>query len=391
MGQQVPIRFVFMRGGTSKAIFLWESDLPADRSLRDRVILSLFGSPDPRQVDGLGGADILTSKLAVIGPPSREGADLDYTFAQVSISEPVVDYDINCGNISAAVGVYALEEGIVQPRGSHARVRIHNTNTGSVFVAHVPVEDGEPAVEGELAIDGVPGTGAPILLDYAETVGGATGRLLPTGNREDALDVPGQGEVRASIVDIGNLSVFFPAAALGLHGTEGPNDLDADRLSAFDAVKDAAARLLGLPEGGLVPVPVAVSPPAGYTGYGTGEPLAAADVSVVARVVGGRPPAAHKAFPGTVGVATAVAALVPGTSVSDAATAPGRGKPIAIGHPSGVLPVWARVRAEGHGFFVEQAAYARTARRLAEGTAYVRRSVWPEVAGVVAGAEAYPP
>jgi len=390
MSQQVPIRFVFMRGGTSKAVFLRESDLPADRSARDRIILSLFGSPDPRQVDGLGGADILTSKLAVIGPPSREDADLDYTFAQVSISEPVVDYDINCGNISAAVGIYALEERIVRPQGSPAPVRIHNTNTGSVFVAHVPVEDGGPAVEGDLAIDGVPGTGAPILLDYAETVGGATGRLLPTGNRDDVLDVPGHGEVRASIVDIGNLSVFFPAAALGLHGTEGPADLDPGRLSAFDAVKDAACRLLGLPEGGLVPVPVAVSPPADYTGYGTGELVAGADVSLVARVVGGRPPAAHKAFPGTVGVTTAVAALIPGTVVSEAAVPPGQDEPVAIGHPSGVLPVWARVRAEGEGFLVEQAAYARTARRLAEGVAYVRRSVWLE-GGVVAAPGAYSP
>jgi 2-methylaconitate cis-trans-isomerase PrpF len=390
MSQQVPIPFVFMRGGTSKAVFVRESDLPADRSLRDRVILSLFGSPDPRQVDGLGGADILTSKLAVIGPPSRGDADLDYTFGQVSISEPAVDYDINCGNISAAVGVYALEERIVRPGSSPVAVRIHNTNTDSVFVAHVPIEDGRPVVEGGLAIDGVPGTGASILLDYAETVGGATGRLLPTGNRDDMLDVPGHGAFRASIVDIGNLSVFFPAAALGLHGTEGPADLDLDRLSAFDAVKDAAARLLGLPEGGLVPVPVAVSPPADYMSYGTGEPVAAADVSLVARVVGGRPPAAHKAFPGTVGVTTAVAALIPGTAVFEAAVPPGRDEPVAIGHPSGVLPVWASVRAQGEGCLVEQAAYARTARRLAEGVAYVRRSVWPEE-GIAVVTETYAP
>ncbi|HLB04714.1 MAG TPA: PrpF domain-containing protein, partial [Gaiellaceae bacterium] len=171
---------------------------------------------------------------------------------------------------------------------------------------------------------------------------------------------------------------------------EGPDDLDSDRLSAFDAVKDAAARLLGLPEGGLVPVPVAVSPPADYTGYGTGELLTAADVNLVARVVGGRPPAAHKAFPGTVGVTTAVAALIPGTVVSDAAVPPRQDEPVAIGHPSGVLPVWARVRAEGEDVLVEQAAYARTARRLAEGIAYVRRSAWTEGSVTVAPG-AYPP
>ena len=364
MGRQVQIPFVLMRGGTSKAVFLREHDLPDDPAARDRVILSVFGSPDPRQVDGLGGADILTSKLAIIGPPSRDDADLDYTFAQVSISEPLVSYDINCGNISAAVGTYALEEGLVRPDGDVATVRIHNTTTGSVFVAEVPLEGGEPAVEGDLTVDGVPGTGAPILLDFAQTVGGATGALLPTGHPVDVLDVPGIGPVEASVVDIGNLSVFFRADALGLRGSEAPAELEPETLRAFDAVKDAAARLLGLPAGALVPVPAAVS-------------RAAGEESLIARVVGGRPPAAHKAYPGTVGVCTAVAALIPGTTVFAVTAQPPPGEPIVIGHPSGVLPIWTRVRAEGEGWAVEQAAYARTARRLAEGQAYVRRSAWP--------------
>jgi len=145
MTQQVPIRFVYMRGGTSKAVFLRSGDLPDDPAARDRIILSLFGSPDPRQVDGLGGADILTSKLAIIGPSSRPDADLDYTFAQVSISEPYVSYDINCGNISSAVGVYAIEEGFVRPQEGTTTVRINNTNTRSILVADVPVEGGEAA------------------------------------------------------------------------------------------------------------------------------------------------------------------------------------------------------------------------------------------------------
>lgn len=376
MTRQVPIRFVLMRGGTSKAVFLRESDLPAEREVRDRLILSLFGSPDPRQIDGLGGADILTSKLAIIGRPSREDADLDYTFAQISVSEPHVSYDINCGNISSAVGTYAVEEGFVRPDGDSVSVRIHNTNTHSVFVAQIPLEEGEPAVEGNLAVDGVPGTGAPILLDFSPTVGGATGSLLPTGSATDTLDVPGVGQVQASVVDIGNLSVFFAAEALGLRGTELPAELAPETLGAFDAVKDAAARRLGLPEGALVPVPVAVAPPAAYAALG-GSPVAAADVSLVARVVGGRPPSPHKAYPGTVGVTTAVAALLAGTVVAGVTRPPAAGAPIAIGHPSGVLPIWARVREAAGGWEVEQAAYARTARRLAEGTAYVRRSVWP--------------
>ncbi len=375
MTRQVPIRFVLMRGGTSKAVFLRESDLPAEREARDRVILSLFGSPDPRQVDGLGGADILTSKLAIVGPPTREDADVDYTFAQVSVSEPHVSYDINCGNISAAVGTFAVEEGFVRTDGTSASVRIHNTNTRSVFVAEVPLEEGEPAVEGDLEIDGVPGTGAPILLDFAPTVGGATGSLLPTGSTADTLDVPGIGQITASIVDIGNLSVFFAAGALGLRGTELPAELTPETLRAFDAVKDAAARRIGLPEGSLVPVPVAVAPPEPYAAL-DGSPVVAADVSVVARVVGGRPPSPHKAYPGTVGVTTAVAALLPGTVVAAVAALPAAGEPLAIGHPSGVLPIWTHVRETAGGWEVEQAAYARTARRLAEGTAYVRRGAW---------------
>ncbi len=374
--QQVPIPFVLMRGGTSKAVFLRESDLPAGGEARDRVILALFGSPDPRQVDGLGGADILTSKLAIIGPPSRDDADLDYTFAQVSISEPHVSYDINCGNISAAVGTYALEEGIVRADDGAASVRIHNTNTRSVYVADVPLEQGEPAIEGDCVVDGVPGTGARILLDFAPTAGGATGALLPTGATADALDVPGIGEIEVSIVDIGNLGVLFWAEALGLRGTEGAADFGPERLAAFDAVKDAAARRLGLREGGLIPVPVAVAPPADYVSLG-GSTVSASDVSVVGRVVGGIPPALHKAFPGTTSVTIAVAALLPGTTVAAVARPPAEDEPVTIGHPSGLMPVWARICAGGDGFLVERAAYSRTARRLAEGTAYVRRAVWP--------------
>src|SRR3972149_4492720 len=160
-GQQAGIPFVLMRGGTSKAAFLRQADLPSDRQERDRVILSLFGSPDPRQVDGLGGADILTSKLAIIGPSSRADADLDYTFAQVSISEPVVDYDINCANISAAVGPYAVDEGLVPGVEPLTSVRIHNTNTGRVLVAELQVAGGTAGGGGGLAVGGRARRGAP--------------------------------------------------------------------------------------------------------------------------------------------------------------------------------------------------------------------------------------
>ena len=223
MSEQVAIRCVIMRGGTSRALFLRANDLPADPRARDAVVLALFGSPDPRQIDGLGGADILTSKVAVIGPASRGDADVDYTFGQVSIREPVVDYDINCGNISAAVGVYAIEEGYVRATDPITAVRVHNTNTGKVFVAYVPVREGRPAIEGECVVDGVPATGAEIVLDYTGTVGAATGRLLPTGRPRDVLDVPLLGRsMQVSIVDVANLCVVVAATDVGMTGTEEP-------------------------------------------------------------------------------------------------------------------------------------------------------------------------
>ena len=377
--EQVAIPFVLMRGGTSKAVFLKIQDLPPDRRAWEPIVLALFGSPDPRQIDGLGGADILTSKLAVIGPPTRGDADLDYTFAQVSITEPVVDYDINCGNISAAVGAYAIEEGFVRPADPVTLVRIHNTNTGRVLLAEVPVLRGSPAVEGDEVVDGVPGTGAPIVLDFAATVGGATGSILPTGNERDALAGSGLAdEVEASIVDIGNLCVFFPAGAADMAGTEGPSELTPEQLARFVAVKEAAAALLGLPLDGLVPIPVAVSPPAPYTCYGTDRPVSAGDTDVVARVVGGRPPVMHKAFPGTASVTTAVATMIQGTIVAAAARPRGNGEPVRVGHPSGVVTVRTKVHAGQAGWSVERAAYARTARRLAEGRAFVRRSAFPD-------------
>lgn len=373
--QQIPLRFVLMRGGTSRAVFLREGDLPQRRDALAQLILAVFGSPDPRQVDGLGGADLLTSKCAIIGPPSRPDAHLDYTFAQVSVSEPVVDFDMNCGNISAAVGVYAVQEGLVRAAEPSTRVRIHNTNTGRVLVAEVPVAGGEPLVEGDLAIDGVPGTGAPILMDYAGTAGGRTGELLPTGHPADDLEVEGLGRIRVSIVDLANLSVFFPAGHAGMTGAEGPGEITAGQFAAVAAIKRATAAALGIAGDGQTPIPVAVAAPAAYTTF-TGTPVAAGDISLLGRVIGGKPPVLHKAFPGTTGACMAVAAAIPGTVVADVSRALADGAPLAIGHPSGIVPVWGKARLADGEWTVERAAYARTARRVAEGYAYVRSSAW---------------
>ncbi|MDR7434113.1 MAG: PrpF domain-containing protein [Armatimonadota bacterium] len=377
MGRQIPIRCVIMRGGTSKGLFLRANDLPSDPVKRDRVILALFGSPDPRQIDGLGGADILTSKVIIVGPPSRPDADLDYTFGQVSITEPFIDYDINCGNLSAAVGVYALEEGWVRAVEPVTRVRMHNTNTRSVLVAEVPVADGVPQVEGEFAIDGVPGTGAEIVLDYTGSVGASTGRLLPMGRPTERIHVPILDRmVPVSVVDIANLCVFFPAEAVGLKGTEGPHDLTSDHAAAIVAIKTEVARLLDLPRGGLIPIPIAVAPPRSYRAF-TGKEVDAGEIHLLARLIGGRPPVMHKTFAATAAVCTAVAAAIPG-SVPFEVCRSRSGEEFVIGHPSGTFPLRVRVVERDEEWMVERAAYSRTARRLMEGYAFIRPSVLEE-------------
>ena len=369
--EQVSLPFTLMRGGTSKAVFLRGTDLPPPGAARDRTILALFGSPDPRQIDGLGGADILTSKLAIIDPPSRPDVDLDYTFAQVSVSEPIVDYDIICGNISAAVGAYAVDEGLVVADGPETTVRIYSTNTDRVFRAMVQVQGERAAVEGDFAIDGVPGTGAPIAVDLSGTYGSETGALLPTGSPVDVLETA-IGPVEVSIVDLASLCLFFDAAAIGLDGTEGPDAVTADHIAAVVAIKEATSKLLGLAPDALTPIPAAVAAPQDYIGFGKGEPVAASDVDLVARVIGGRPPMLHKAYPGATAACTAVAARIPGTTVARVAEQHDEGM-LRIGHTSGVMVVDVEVVADGEGWRVERASYGRTARRLAEGTAFVRR------------------
>lgn len=178
MSEVIPVRCSIVRGGTSKGIFIMENELPSDPAQRDRYILEIFGSPDVRQIDGLGGADVLTSKLAIIGPSSREDADVDYTFGQVSFAEEKVDYKSNCGNISAGVGPFAIDKGIVKAVEPYTTVRIHQVNTDTIINAKVEVRNGKAAIDGDLHIDGVPTMGSTIELDFSDSVGGITGKLI---------------------------------------------------------------------------------------------------------------------------------------------------------------------------------------------------------------------
>src|SRR5277367_2811243 len=212
---------VFMRGGTSRAIMFHAKDLPR-REEWDPIFLAAMGSPDPngRQLNGMGGGISSLSKVCVIAPSTRNDADVDYTFAQVQIREPRVDYRANCGNMSSAVGPFAMDEGLVRADGETATVRIYNTNTKKLIHATFPLRDNLPRYDGDLVIPGVAGSGAPVRLDFIAPGGATTGKLLPTGNPIDTLDVPGVGKIAASMLDAANAGVLVRAADLGLTGVE---------------------------------------------------------------------------------------------------------------------------------------------------------------------------
>ncbi|HEC35895.1 MAG TPA: 3-methylitaconate isomerase [Anaerolineae bacterium] len=375
-GEQKRIRCVLMRGGTSRGLFIMRNELPADPELRDKVILRMYGSPDVRQIDGVGGADSLTSKLAIIGPPTRPDADVDYTFAQVSITEPFVDYAGNCGNVSAGVGPFAIDEGLVDAVEPVTTVHIHQTNTNCLIVAEVPVVNGKAAVEGDYHIDGVPGTGARIELDFSDTAGAVTGHILPTGNPVDRLDVPGVGPIDVTIVDAGTPCVFVRAVDMGIKGTETPAQIDADRElnDRIERIRGTAATRIGLVEkwqdaarkSPYLPFFVLISPPADYLDFATGRMIEAEQVDFVARLLFML--RMHKAYAVTGTVCTGAAAKIPGTIVYEAARPESRKRALTlIGHPIGVIDIEAAVEIEGDEPKLMRASVGRTARRIMEG------------------------
>jgi 2-methylaconitate cis-trans-isomerase PrpF len=385
------IRAVVMRGGTSRAVFFHQADLPVDPEIRDRVILKIYGGGDPygRQIDGLGGATSVTSKTAIIGPASVPDADVDYTFGQVSVGKPLIDYGGNCGNISSAVGPFAIEEGLVRATDPVTQVRIWQTNTRKRIIAHVPTAGGVPQAEGEHSIDGVPGAGALILLEFLNPGGSMTGRLLPTGHPTDALDVPGVGGVTVSLIDAANPVVFIRPSDLGLTGLETAERVDGDPalLSRIEAVRAHAAVRMGLAPNAAeasakspgVPKIAFVTSPQEYIAA-DGRVVAPAGIEVVGRIMTmGR---LHRAYALTGAICTAVAAQVEGTLVHEAARAARSGeRSVRIGHPSGVIEIGVDVRRSDGAWIVEKVTTQRTARRLMEGAALIPASVWPEAAG----------
>lgn len=370
---------VIMRGGTSKGIFLLENDLPSDAKTRDRVILSIFGSPDSRQIDGLGGADPLTSKLAIIGRSSRTDADINYTFGQVELHSAYVDYSSNCGNISSAVGPFAIAQGLVKAVEPITSVRIYNTNTDKVFEAEVPVVDGKPAVLGDYKIHGVPGTGARIGVNLAGTVGAKTGSLLPTGNPTDFIDVPGFGSLEVSMVDAASPMVFVRASDLGLVGTEGPQEIDSDpkMLKLLEDIRATAAVTMGIAPDietahekiRAVPMVAFISPAAEYKSHINGEPISAKAIDFVSR--GMFMGIMHKTYSGTATVCTGCAAVTKGTLVNQLMPPIGGDTVVRIGHPGGIIECDMTV----NNGVITRAIFGRTARRIMEGYVYIPRKI----------------
>jgi 2-methylaconitate cis-trans-isomerase PrpF len=365
-----------MRGGTSKGLFFHENHLPSDPQRRDRVILAAFGSPDPnkRQIDGVGGGVSTTSKVAIISPSDSPDYDVVYNFGQVSIDRPIVDYKGNCGNISSAVGPFAVDEGLVKAVEPVTRVRIHQLNTNKLITADVPVKDGRFDPDGDYAIAGVPGTHGRIALGFADPGGALTGKLFPTGNRQDTIETPDTGTIPVTIIDAANPVVLVPAKAIGLTGIE-IDEIDSDeRLKArLEAIRCKAAVRIGLAaseaeatqRSQAVPKIAFVSAPQPYTTTG-GDLLEAGDVEIVGRIMSMG--TLHRSYAVSGGVSTAGAAMVPGTVVHELLDPDARELDLLrIGHPGGIIDVGATLEMHGDTCVYKEAVIGRTARRLMEG------------------------
>lgn len=373
---QRSIPAVLMRGGTSKGFFFHEHHLPAEASIRDQVILAAYGSPDPnrRQVDGVGGAASTSSKVAIISPSADSAYDVVYNFGQVAIDRPIIDYKGNCGNISAAVGPFAVDEGLVKAVEPITRVRIHQKNTNKLIVAEVPIKNGRFNEEGDYQIAGVPGSHSRIDLRFDTPGGALTGKLFPTGNTSDTIVVPGYGEMAITIIDAANPVVLVRAEALGLQGTEiEAIDASNDIRKTLESIRCKAAVLIGLAateqeaseRSQAVPKMAFISAPQAYRAT-SGHSIAASEVDLVARIMSMG--YLHPSYAVSGGIATAGAAMVPGTVVYGLLREESRRKTLLnIGHPAGIIGVGAVVEEHGGQYTYKEAVVGRTARRLMAG------------------------
>ena len=385
---QLRIPATYMRGGTSKGVFFRLQDLPAfaqaPGKARDALLVRVIGSPDPygKQTDGMGGATSSTSKVVIISPASVPGHDVDYLYGQVPVDGDFIDWSGNCGNLSSAVGPFAIANGFLDParipRDGLCTVRIWQANIGKTIVAHVPVRAGEVQESGDFELDGVTFPAAEIALEFLDPAdeGEDGGAMFPTGQLVDELDVPGLGRVRATLINAGVPMVFVEAATLGYDGTELQPAINEDKaaLARLEAIRAAGAVRMRLIDDvaqaaarPLTPKVAFVAPPKDYVAS-SGKPVHGADIDLLARAISmGK---LHHAMMGTASVAIATAAAVPGTLVN-AAAGGGTRDVVRFGHPSGTLRVGADVRQVDGQWVATKAVMSRSARVLMEGTVRV--------------------
>lgn len=384
--EQLSVPCTIMRAGTSKGLYFHDADLPPPGPARDAFLMAATGT-DLLQIDGLGGSRLVTAKIAIVKPSTREDADVDYTYAIVPPGRGIVVYTSNCGNISSGVGPFAIDSGLVKASGPLTAVRIFNTNTKKLLVAHVPVRDGKAAVGGAFAIPGVPGTGAEIFLDYTQTVGAKTGRALPSGHAVDTLTLENGTPVDVTLGDVANPCVFLRASDVGLTGSELPDDIDqaAGALAMLREIRGKAAARLGLcsrweraeSESPALPLVVLVAPPADYPDA-NGRPVAAGTMDLQARLIFYN--RCHESMAGTGSMCTAAMSRVPGSIVGQA-TRDATGNVLRIGHPLGVMTVTVEAlhEAGSNDVTYRRLGFSRTARTLMEGRVYVPNVVVNEV------------
>jgi 4-oxalomesaconate tautomerase len=345
---------MWMRGGTSKGGYFLASDLPADTAERDQFLLKVMGSPDPRQIDGMGGADPLTSKVAVIRKSEREGIDVDYLFLQIFVDQAIVTDAQNCGNILAGVGPFAIERGLVAATGDETRVAIFMENTGQVAIATVQTHGGAVNYSGDAKIDGVPGSHAPVPLEFRDTAGSSCGALLPTGNASDMIK-----GVRCTLIDNGMPCIVFKAADVGATGYETRDELESETIAALrekiEAIRLAAGPLMNLGDvkDKSVPKMMLVAPPAN-----------GGAVTVRSFI----PHRAHATIGVLGAVSVATACLVEGSPAAEVASIPeGSRKRLSVEHPTGEMSCVLEVDEAGE---VVSAALLRTARKLMDGVIF---------------------
>jgi len=379
--QQGHVDGLLMRGGTSKGLFVRPEDLPIprDHDLFEAFLLELYGSPDPLQVDGIGGSHSHTSKIMMVTDTDRGDADVEYTFGGVGVENPVIEWGGNCGNLTAAVGAFALHEGLVDAEHPTTTVRLYNTNADGIIEQEVPVtEDGTPRVYGDYHIDGVPGTGARVDSHFLDPAGGVLDSALPTGNAVDTITVDGE-PLDVSIVDVTNGVAYVRAEDIGLSGTELPEEMrnDPELMNRFERIRGAVCAELGLvddPADAELEYPIfphlsIVSEPQSYECTGGDDRVEADEIDLTARVISMQDP--HHAYAMTSGLCLGAAAHIEGTIVNEVVREPVE-EWTTLGHPKGTMSIGAVVREGADGPDVERVSIGRTQRPIMMGSAYYR-------------------